>query len=93
MTDLDAALEAYGKYKDEHPELFVNQPDSAFEIVFDPDMQRALGAGVVYRDDYVVLLRDAVRFRDGSTGPYIRMIPAAGQGGAGVLRLLIAALS
>lgn len=88
MTGLEAALAAYGEYRDEHPELFVNPPDAAFEIVFDPDVQRSLGAGIMYQDDYYLLLRDAVRFRDGSTGPYIRLIPAAGQGGAAVLPLV-----
>jgi ADP-ribose pyrophosphatase len=85
MTGADAALAAYNEYRAEHPGLFVNPPDTAFEIVFDPQMQRAMGAGVMYRDGYYVLLRDAVRFRDGSTGPYIRLIPAAGHGGAAVL--------
>jgi ADP-ribose pyrophosphatase len=88
MTGLDAALAAYDEYRKEHPDLFVNPPDAAFEIVFEPDVQRALGAGVMYRDNYYVLLRDAVRFRDGSTGPYIRVIPAAGHGGAAVLPLI-----
>jgi ADP-ribose pyrophosphatase len=88
MTGLDAALAAYDEYRKEHPDLFVNPPDAAFEIVFEPDVQRALGAGVMYRDNYYVLLRDAVRFRDGSTGPYIRLIPAAGHGGAAVLPLI-----
>ncbi len=88
MTSPDAALAAYNEYRAEHPDLFVNAPDTAFEIVFDPEVQRALGAGVMYRDGYYVLLRDAVRFRDGSTGPYIRFVPAAGHGGAAVLPLV-----
>jgi ADP-ribose pyrophosphatase len=85
MTGPDVALAAYDDYKQTHPELFVNPPGAAFEIVFEPEVQRALCAGLVYQDDYYVLLRDAVRFRDGSTGPYIRLIAAAGQGGAAVL--------
>jgi ADP-ribose pyrophosphatase len=88
MTSPDAALEAYREYRKKHPELFVNPTDAAFEIIFDPDVQRALGAGIVYQDAYYLLLRDAVRFRDGSTGSYIRMIPAAGHGGAAVLPLV-----
>jgi ADP-ribose pyrophosphatase len=88
MTDADAALTAYKQYKDEHSEMFVNPPDAAFEIVFDPDVQRALGAGIVYRDDFIVLIRDAVQFRDGSKGPYTRLIPAAGHGGAAALPLI-----
>ena len=31
--------------------------------------------GVAFRDQYVLLLRDAVRFADGSLGTYIRMVP------------------
>jgi ADP-ribose pyrophosphatase len=31
--------------------------------------------GVVFRDQYVLLLRDAVRFPDGSLGTYIRTVP------------------
>ncbi len=88
MTSPDAALAAYDDYRRKHPGLFVNPDDAAFEIIFDPDVQRALGAGVMYQDPYYVLLRDAVRFRDGSTGPYIRLIPAAGHGGAAVLPLV-----
>jgi ADP-ribose pyrophosphatase len=88
MTSLDAALAAYREYREKHPELFVNPPDAAFEIIFDPDVQRALGAGIVYQDAYYLLLRDAVRFRDGSTGSYIRMIPTAGHGGAAVLPIV-----
>src|SRR5438552_18213950 len=30
--------------------------------------------GIVYRDQYVLLLRDAVRFPDGSLGTYIRSV-------------------
>jgi ADP-ribose pyrophosphatase len=88
MTTPDAALQAYGEYQKKHPELFVNPPDSAFEIIFDLDVQRALGAGIMYQDAYYLLLRDAVRFRDGSTGSYIRMIPTVGHGGAAVLPLV-----
>jgi ADP-ribose pyrophosphatase len=88
MSDAGAALAAYTEYSKAHPELFVNPPDAAFEIVFDLDVQRDLGAGIMYQDGYYLLLRDAVRFRDGSTGPYIRLIAAAGQGGAAVLPLV-----
>jgi ADP-ribose pyrophosphatase len=88
MTHLEAALTAYEEYRHELPELFANPPNPAFEIVFDADLQRDNGAGVMYRDDYYVLLRDAVRRRDGSTCGYIRLIPARGHGGAAVLPLL-----
>jgi ADP-ribose pyrophosphatase len=88
MTNADAALAAYNSLTSARPELFVNPPDAAFEVVFEPDLQRAAGAGVMYRDGYYVLLRDAVRFRDGTVGAYIRLIPAAGHGGAAVLPIL-----
>jgi ADP-ribose pyrophosphatase len=88
MTDPDAALAAYEYYRNEHPELFINPPNPAFEIVFDQDLQRDNDAGVKYRDDYYLLLRDAVRFRDGSTRGYIRLIPAGGHGGAAVLPVI-----
>lgn len=44
--------------------------------------------GVVYQDDYLILVRDAVRFPDGRLGSYIRLLPAAMSGGAVVLPLL-----
>lgn len=34
--------------------------------------------GVVFRDQYITVLRDAVRFVDGSLGTYIRRVPSAG---------------
>lgn len=34
--------------------------------------------GVAFRDQYVLILRDAVRFPDGSLGTYIRSVPPAG---------------
>lgn len=88
MTDPQAQLAAYNSYLAEHPELFDNPPEAAFEIVSDPDLQKAAGAGLMYRDDYVKLLRDAVRFPDGSIGPYVRLVPASLRGGAAVLPLL-----
>jgi len=88
MTDPDAALAAYSEYRRRHPELFANPPDAAFEIIFEPEVQRAVSAGIAYQDEYYLLIRDAVRFRNGSVGPYIRLIHAAGSGGAAALPLL-----
>jgi ADP-ribose pyrophosphatase len=88
VTDSHAALVAYNDFRQAHPEYFVNLPDTAFEIVFDPDLQKTAGAALVYKDTYVVLLRDAVRFRNGFIGPYIRVISAADQGGAAVLPVI-----
>lgn len=42
--------------------------------------------GIAYQDQYLMLLRDAVRFPDGSLGTYIRAIPPAG-GAPGVIIL------
>jgi ADP-ribose pyrophosphatase len=81
-------LAAYNEFRATRPEFFVNPPDAAFEIVFDLPLQETAGAGLIYRDPYIVLLRDAVRFRNGFVGPYIRMIPAAGEGGAAVLPVI-----
>jgi ADP-ribose pyrophosphatase len=88
MIDSGAALAAYNEFRQAHPEFFFNQPDTAFEILFDPKLQDAAGAGLIYKDTYIVLLRDAVRFRDGSVWPYIRVLSAAGQGGAAVLPVI-----
>lgn len=88
MTGSDESLAAYNEFRRANPELFTNQEASAFEIVFDPQLQRTAGAGLIYKDNYVILLRDAVRFRNGYVGPYIRMIAAAGQGGAAVLPVI-----
>ena len=88
MSDPEAALAAYNKYRAQHPELFTNPPNPAFELVTDLDQQRAVGAGIMYQDSYSILLRDAVRFRNGYLGPYTRIVPAADHGGAAVLPLL-----
>lgn len=88
MMDQEAALAAYSEYSKQYPELFDNPTDAAFEIIFDPKIQREVSAGIVYQDDYYLLIRDAVRFRNGSVGPYTRLIHASGNGGAAVLPLL-----
>ncbi|WP_443047024.1 NUDIX hydrolase [Streptomyces sp. NBC_00267] len=43
--------------------------------------------GVIYEDQYVKLVRDAVRFRSGECGSYIRILPAALSVGVAVLPL------
>jgi ADP-ribose pyrophosphatase len=88
MIEAGAALVAYNDFRETHPEFFTNLPDAAFEIVFDIGLQEEAGAGLIYKDPFVILLRDAVRFRDGTVRPYLRMIPPAGHGGAAVLPLL-----
>ncbi|GAA1543911.1 hypothetical protein GCM10009730_61220 [Streptomyces albidochromogenes] len=44
--------------------------------------------GVVYRDAYFSLVRDAVQFPNNRLGTYIRLVPASVSGGAAVLPLL-----
>jgi ADP-ribose pyrophosphatase len=44
--------------------------------------------GVVYQDEYLLLVRDAVRFRDGRLGSYVRFLPAGATGGSVVLPLI-----
>ncbi|MFD8263275.1 NUDIX hydrolase [Streptomyces griseoluteus] len=41
--------------------------------------------GVLYEDQYIILLRDAVRFRSGLNGSYIRILPATPRPGAAIL--------
>ncbi|MER5874692.1 NUDIX hydrolase [Streptomyces sp. NPDC001910] len=105
-TGKQTALTDYEALREHRPELFVNPPGAAFEILFDrADQDRAADAmarlavaaglpesvgdiGVVYRDAYFCLVRDAVRFADGRLGTYIRIVPASASGGAAVLPLL-----
>ncbi|WDZ87722.1 NUDIX hydrolase [Micromonospora cathayae] len=44
--------------------------------------------GVVYRDEYGILLRDPVRFADGSLGTYIRSMPGSEADGVVLLPVL-----
>ncbi|MYS86269.1 NUDIX hydrolase [Embleya scabrispora] len=44
--------------------------------------------GVVYRDPYLMVVRDAVRFRSGQLGTYIRLLPDRVAPGAAVLPVL-----
>jgi ADP-ribose pyrophosphatase len=85
MTDNPEYLVAYNDFRNEHPRLFENPPNSAYEILFDPDVQRSIGAGLTYRDPYIIVLRDAVRFRDGRVTGYVRILPNVAVSGAVVL--------
>jgi ADP-ribose pyrophosphatase len=44
--------------------------------------------GIVYRDPFVIVVRDAVRFRGGTVGAYVRVLDAQGGAGAVVLPIL-----
>ncbi|MFD3456627.1 NUDIX hydrolase [Streptomyces sp. NPDC058691] len=102
----EARLSAYATLREQRPELFVNPPGTAYEILLDRADQdrvaREVGElavafgfpeecadiGVVYRDPYVTLVRDAVRFRSGRVNTYIRFVTGAPGGGAAVLPVL-----
>lgn len=88
MIDPDAALSAYNEFREAYPEYFFSPSNAAFEIISDPAQQRDVGTGLIYKDSYIVLLRDAVRFRDGSVRQYIRMIPSVAHGSAAVLPVI-----
>ncbi|HEX2195970.1 MAG TPA: NUDIX domain-containing protein, partial [Actinomycetota bacterium] len=90
-----AELARYRELVLQRPELFVNPADGGFTILLDEQSIGAAeeaapgsshGVGVVYEDEYVVLLRDAVAFPDGRLGTYIRMVgPRAEPTGVAVL--------
>lgn len=102
----EARLSAYAALREQRPELFVNPPGAAYEILLDRADQdrvaREVGElavafgfpeecadiGVVYRDPYVRLVRDAVRFRSGRINTYIRFVSESAGGGAAVLPVL-----
>ncbi|MFI2302921.1 NUDIX hydrolase [Actinacidiphila glaucinigra] len=102
----EARLKAYAALREQRPELFVNPPGTAYEILLDRAEQdhvtREVEAvavafgfpedcadiGVVYRDPYVCMVRDAVRFRSGRVNTYIRFVPEGPRGGAAVLPVL-----
>ncbi len=101
-----ARLAAYDALRERHPDMFVNPPGGAIEILLNrADQERVAkevtelavtsglpeesgDIGVVYRDPYVCVLRDAVRFPSGRTGTYIRLVSAAEAAGAAVLPVL-----
>ncbi|MFK4224454.1 NUDIX hydrolase [Streptomyces sp. NPDC019890] len=80
-----------------HPELFDNDP-SGIEILFDPDdieaARHSAGSGeaepvgVVYADQFITIVRDAVRFPGGALGLYVRILPTSATPGVVVLPLL-----
>ncbi|MEU1038221.1 NUDIX hydrolase [Streptomyces sp. NPDC005907] len=101
-----ARLAAYDALREKRPDMFVNPPGGAIDILLDRTDQERVAReaselavahgfaeesgdiGVVYRDPYVRMLRDAVRFPSGRTGTYIRVIPESDAPGAAVLPVL-----
>ena len=86
---------SYEDLRRKHPEMFVNAP-GGIEILLDPiDIEAARRStgpdepvGVVYADRFITVVRDAVRFPDGSLGLYVRTLPAGGAPGVVVLPLI-----
>jgi ADP-ribose pyrophosphatase len=86
------ARQEYLKLVRSRPELFVNPPGAAFQILLgESEMDEAEAfmagylqrkdapaewatVGVAFRDQYLLLVRDAVRYADGSIGTYIREV-------------------
>ncbi|MCA2200823.1 NUDIX hydrolase [Streptomyces griseoincarnatus] len=91
MTDTPdrPPLEAYEAMRRDHPELFRNdESGDGIDIVDPEDADAPREVGVVYSDPYIRLLRDPVRFPDGRTGTYVRLLGYTLAPAAAVLPLL-----
>ena len=69
--------EKYVKLMTTRPELFCNLPGgieilTSAEQISQVEQDYGMTVGVVYEDEYLTLIKDAVRFADGTVGPYIR---------------------
>ncbi|WP_218010252.1 NUDIX hydrolase [Actinomadura chibensis] len=79
----------YERLRRERPALFANPPGAGYEILPAADAAPERGPyGVQYQDSFVTLVRDPVRFPNGGTGGYIRLLERAENGGAAVLPLI-----
>lgn len=84
MSDQPEEIAAYEALRATRPRLFDNPPGAPFEIL--PACPDGDGPyGVRYRDRFITLVRDRVRFPGGRVGGYHRVIPTAGEGGAAIL--------
>ncbi|MFJ5549992.1 NUDIX hydrolase [Streptomyces sp. NPDC093225] len=83
---MSRGVERYERLRAERPELFRNQP-GGIEILTGPAAVAAAG-GVLWEDQYLLLVRDPVRFPDGREGTYLRGIGATGEPGCVVLPML-----
>ncbi|CAL9424973.1 NUDIX hydrolase [Streptomyces sp. enrichment culture] len=91
MTDSQdrTHLAAYEVMRREHPELFRNDQSGDGIDIVDPRTVEVSGElGVLYSDAHIRLLRDPVRFPDGRTGAYLRILGSTQAPGAAVLPLL-----
>lgn len=84
----------YLKLMEERPELFKNtdvpgsihiytQPNEITKI----EKEQHTEIGILYQDNYIILLKDAVRYPNETDGTYIRIIYAAKKGGVVILPL------
>ncbi|WP_433700774.1 NUDIX hydrolase [Nocardiopsis sp. CA-288880] len=86
-------MDPYTALRASRPEEFAN-PSGGIEILTDPEdvakaREHAGGCvGVVYADEYVTVVRDAVRFPDGRLGAYVRVLGSDREPGVVVLPLL-----
>ncbi len=75
----------------EHPELFRNIEDAGIIILYDEEDRKKTEeetgrkTGVVYEDDYIILVRDAVIFPTGRKGTYLRLFNKGLHGGTVIL--------
>lgn len=86
-------MDAYAELRAARPEQFANL-SGGIEILSAPeDVAKARASaggaiGVVYEDEYVTVVRDAVRFPDGRLGAYVRVLEPSGEPGVVCLPLL-----
>lgn len=78
------AMAAYQALRTERPELFENATGVPIEILPEGPPENA-PYGVRYRDEYITLVREPVKFDGGRIGTYHRVIPSADEGGAAIL--------
>ncbi|MFC4054068.1 NUDIX hydrolase [Actinomadura syzygii] len=79
----------YERLRRERPALFANPPGAGYEILPVADASPERGPyGVQYRDPFVTLVRDPVRFPDGQVGGYVRLLARAESGGAAILPII-----
>lgn len=83
--------DSYFQLMARRPELFQNPPGCPLPILTQEEEIRTVESqtgrqvGIMYQDQYICLLRDAVRRRNGEAGTYIRLLHTAGQAGVVLL--------
>lgn len=88
-------IEEYFKLMNDRPELFQSSDSDDFlRIITDPiEIKKLSGqlkteVGILYKDKYIILVKDLVIFPNTNIGTYIRIIPGIGNGGVVVLPFL-----